>query len=231
MGQYKGKVVSNEKVAPTVWKLTINVLAEQNLSYKPGQFVIVELPKPEVPSADPSYKLPRGYYSMASAPNHEGDIEFIVEHRESGGEVSRWLSTLNKGDKLMLEGPMGKMVLKNAMKWPQAFLGYRAGLAPLRAMIQAALQSKSQQLVWLFLGANNADDLLLDDEWKALAAENKRFRYVPSGDPAKELLKEIPQRKGIDLYLAGFKRELDPMQSVLLEAGFPKTEIYSESFG
>ena len=85
--------------------------------------------------------------------------------------------------------------------------------------------------MWLFLGGNSADDLLLDAEWQALAKENSRFRYVPSPDPASKLLEEISERKGIDLYLAGFKKELDPMKTVLIEAGFPKTEMFTENFG
>ena len=231
MGQYKGKVVGNEKVADTVWKLTLNIHKEQNLKFKPGQFLIVELPLPADAPPDTKAKPPKGYYSIASAPGSDGNIELLVEHGPEGGEVSKWMVERQKNDKLKLEGPLGSMVLKNAEKWPQAFLGFRAGLAPLRSMIYAALASKSKEPVWLFLGASNADELLLDEEWKALAKSNSRFRYVPSGDPAAALLSEISQRKGIDLYLAGFKRNLDPMKDVLLEAGFPKTEIYSESFG
>ena len=60
-------------------------------------------------------------------------------------------------------------------KRTQVFLGFRAGVAPLRSLIQAALADKSSHPVYLFLGGTGTDDLLLDSEWQALLSGLRRI--------------------------------------------------------
>src|SRR5260221_9389121 len=98
---------------------------EPGFSFKAGQFVIVPLPKD--PQAPADSKAPKGFYSIASAEQEPRELELLVEQRE--GYVSHWICTRRGGDRLWLDGPMGKFALSRKER-PQLFLGYKAGLAP-----------------------------------------------------------------------------------------------------
>lgn len=239
---FSGKVRSNQAVAPTVFKLQVAVSGESPFRFSAGQFVIVPLP-PEAGQGANGKPL-KAFLSIASAEQAGAEVELLVEHRPEGGPVSAWMSARQAGDSFEIQGPMGHFGLAETQEKGQAFLGSRAGLAPLRSMILSSLAQGGPKHHWLFLGAHGAADLLLDAEWRALAEKEPRFHYIPvvqptaenpfqgkNSDPADELLKKIAQRNGIRIYLAGFSKDVDPMLAKLKAAGFPEDDIKAEKFG
>jgi ferredoxin-NADP reductase len=186
----------------------------------------------------------KGFYSIASSDANPAEIELLIEHRPDGGPVSAWMSSRQPGDSFEIQGPMGHFGLHEVQDKGQAFLGFRAGVAPLRSMILSALAPVSTRHVWLFLGAHGTADLLLDAEWRALEQNNPRFHYLTAvqptsenpfvgknSDPADELLKKIAQRNGIRVYVAGFSKDVDPMHAKLIAGGFATEDIKVEKFG
>lgn len=235
---FTGKVLANQSVSPSVFLLRIQVGGETPFSFKAGQFVIIPVPQGDAP------KPLKAFMSIASAEQAGAEIELLVEHRPEGGPVSAWMSTRQPGDSFEVQGPMGHFALAETQEKGQAFLASRAGLAPLRSMILSSLAHGGDKHHWLFLGAHGAADLLLDAEWRALAAKELRFHYLPvvqptaenpfqgkNSDPADELLKKIAQRHGLRIYLAGFSKDVDPMLAKLESAGFAKDDIKAEKFG
>lgn len=226
--------VRSEKVSPVTVLLTLEL--EKTFAFTAGQFISLNVP-PEAGSE----KALKGHYSIASSPALLPRVELLVEHHESGpqsGHVSGWVSGLKPGQGLSLEGPYGKFGLFPEAAPKNFFLATGAGVAPLRSMIKTLSAP-----AWLFLGSSGAE-LLLDHEWKALQSQNPHFHYVPvlqafadnpwigkQADPADILLRHVKQRDGAVLYLAGFNREVEPMQAKLLEAGFAKEAIKVEKFG
>jgi NAD(P)H-flavin reductase len=239
---FTGKVLSNQAVAPTVFLLKLKVEGESAFSFKAGQFIIVPLP-PEAGTGKEGKPL-KAYLSIASAEQAGAELELLIEHRPDGGPVSAWMSARQPGDSFDVQGPLGHFGLLEGQDVGQAFLGSRAGLAPLRSMIHSALAHGGTKPVWLFLGAHGAADLLLDAEWRALDAKEARFHYLPviqptaenpfqgkNSDPSDELLKKIAQRTGVRIYLAGFSKDVDPMLAKLKAAGFADTDLKAEKFG
>ena len=239
---FTGKVLTNQAAAPTVFLLRLKVEGEQAFGFKAGQFVIIPLP-PEAGMGKEGKPL-KAFMSIASAEQGGNELELLVEHRPEGGPVSAWMSTRQAGDTLEVQGPLGHFGLIEGLESGQAFLGSRAGLAPLRSMIHSALKHGGKKPLWLFLGAHGAADLLLDAEWRALDAKEERFHYIPviqptaenpfqgkNSDPADELLKKIAQRTGVRIYMAGFSKDVDPMLAKLKAAGFPEGDLKAEKFG
>lgn len=239
---FTGTVLSNRTVAPTVFLLRIQVSGDAPFRFKAGQFIIIPLP-PEA-GAGATGKPLKAFLSIASAEQGGHELELLVEHRPDGGAVSAWMSARQTGDRFEVQGPMGHFGLSEGPEMAQAFLGSRAGLAPLRSMIHSALAHGGTKPLWLFLGAQGAADLLLDEEWRALDAKEPRFHYLPviqttaanpfqgkNSDPADELLKKIAQRSGVRIYLAGFSKDVDPMLAKLKAAGFPEEDLKAEKFG
>lgn len=238
MGQ-EAEIIANRRVAASVRLLRLRLKEPQDWTFQAGQFVILAVPqRPE------DAKAPKGFYSIASAPAALPELELLVEHREDGGYVSGWVSALQTGDRVSLDGPLGHFALAETQTKGQAFIGFRAGLAPLRSMILASLAQGGDRHHWLFLGGRGQAELLLDAEWRALAQAEARFHYLPvvqptaanpfvgkNQDPADELIKKIAQRRGLRLYLAGFSKDVDPMKAKLQAAGFEPGDLLAEKFG
>jgi len=235
-------VTANLRVSPSVHLLRATVEGDAPFAYKAGQFVIVPLP-PEA-GLGANGKPLKGFYSMASAEQSGAAIDLLIEHRSDGGPVSAWMSGRQAGDRFEVQGPLGHFGLADTLTKGQAFLGSRAGVAPLRSLILSSLALGGDKHHWLFLGAQGAADLLLDEEWRALAQAQPRFHYLPvvqptaenpfqgkNSDPADELLKKIAQRSGLRLYLAGFSKDVDPMLAKLKAAGFADEDLKAEKFG
>jgi phenol hydroxylase P5 protein len=216
----KALVQSKSLVADSLYLLSLK--PESPLHFKAGQFLIVELPAPEEGA-----KAPKGYYSIASAEQNGSELVLLVEHRENGGYVSKWMSERRAGDSLQIQGPLGKFGLKEGGQGPLAFLGFKAGLAPLKSMILSHLSSGNPREAWLFLGG----EPLFDSEWKALQEKHPSFKYRPEPEPAQALAQALAGRQGLEIYLAGFTKEIEPLQARLLEAGFSKEAMHAEKFG
>ncbi len=183
---FTGKVLSKRSVAPTVSLLKLSVSGDSAFSFKAGQFVIIPVPAASGASAQAPSKPLKAFLSIASAEQAGAEIELLVEHRPDGGPVSAWMSARQPGDSFELQGPLGHFGLHETHSKGQAFLGSRAGLAPLRSMILSSLAQGSDKHHWLFLGAHGAADLLLDAEWRALAEKEPRFHYLPVIQPTAE---------------------------------------------
>jgi CDP-4-dehydro-6-deoxyglucose reductase len=214
-------VSSVQSLAPNL--VLIRLAPEGGLDFKAGQFIIVHLP-PD-PQAAPGDKPPKGFYSLASAEHQGGELEILVEN--CGGYVSAWMCALRPGDRLQLEGPLGKFGAHDSEQAKQMFLGYRAGLAPLRSLIHSMHHAFPQRQLRLFLGG----EALFEGEWAALAASSPRFHFHPCADPAEELLRTEAARGGQAIYMAGFNAEVDPMITTLVAAGYDRAAIKAERFG
>lgn len=230
MPTLSAKVLSNAPAGTHVRKLTLELEGAESWTFQAGQFVILPVPpRPE------DTKAPKGFFSIASSPAELPKLELLVEHRPEGGYVSGWISALQPGASVVLDGPLGHFGLQAGATQGSVFLGHRAGIAPLRAMLLQSLAAGTHQPHWLFLGGEAPEDLLLDAEWRSLAQVDEHFHYHPvlsaAGDPTAALLQALPQRSGLKLYLAGFSRDVDPMKAALLAAGFAEADLKTEKFG
>jgi len=221
------QVLSNQNVGPNVQKLVLK--APAGWTFQAGQFVILPVP-PRPEDAKPL----KGFYSIASAETALPQVELLIEHRPDGGPVSAWASTLAERAEVQMDGPMGHFTLAENAEG-LAFIGARAGLAPLRSLLLSSLAQGGAQERWLFLGGTSADELLLDAEWQALQAREARFHYVPVlGDAAAlaaAVLDKLSPQGSLRLYAAGFSRDMDPLKAALLEGGFAAEALKIEKFG
>jgi ferredoxin-NADP reductase len=221
------KVLNNENIGPHVQKLTLQ--APDGWTFKAGQFVILPVP-PRPEDAKPL----KGFYSIASAETALPQLELLVEHRPEGGPVSAWASSLAGGTEVQMDGPMGHFGLAEGGQG-QAFIGSRAGLAPLRSLLLSSLARESAQEHWLFLGGATADELLMDAEWRGLQAREPRFHYAPVlGDAAAlaaAVIGRLQPQDALRLYAAGFSRDMDPLKAALLDGGFAAEALKVEKFG
>ena len=203
--------------------------------FEPGQFVnIIAQP----PSCEKPVKRP---YSIDSPPYEKGYID-LVWKRVEGGLMTNYLMTLKEGEKLTIQGPLGRFGLKRpAAAQRLVFVATGTGIAPFRSIIQQLFKDGTDHEVWLLFGNRYETDILYDDEWKALAAGQTNFHYLPTVSRPQDwtgereyvqrlLAKTIRSPDKTHLYICGLTNMIEEVQKTALEMGFTKEQIIFEKY-
>ncbi|MGH6961465.1 MAG: FAD-binding oxidoreductase, partial [Dongiaceae bacterium] len=115
-------------------------------------------------------------YSMASRPGARL-LEFHI--RDMGDGPSRHaVRQVQVGDAVRLAGPFGDAWLRPDHRGPIIGIAGGSGLAPVKSIVEAALDAGATQPVHLYFGARAARDLYLTDHFAALMRRHGNFRFV-----------------------------------------------------
>ncbi|KAI4343097.1 hypothetical protein MLD38_027638 [Melastoma candidum] len=131
------------------------------------------------------------------------DPETGKEDPSKAGICSNFLCNAKPGDKVLITGPSGKIMLlpEDDPNGTHIMIATGTGIAPFRGYLRRMFMEnvpnyKFGGLAWLFLGVANSDSLLYDDEFtKYLKDYPDNFRYD------KALSREQNNKKGGKMYV------------------------------
>ena len=202
--------------------------------FDPGQFVnIIAQP----PACEKPIKRP---YSIDSPPYEKGFID-LVWKRVEGGLMTNYLMTMKEGDKLTVQGPLGRFGLKQPVPQRLVFVATGTGIAPFRSMIKQLFKDGTNRDVWLIFGNRYDSDVLYQEEWEGLAKQHSNFHFVATvsrpkqwkGETAyvQELLpKYITSPQNTHVFICGLTDMIMAVQQKALETGFTKDQIIFEKY-
>ena len=195
-----------------------------------------------------SLRLPTGVersYSLACAPRPDGWLEAHVRLRD-GGQASDWLRNAAKpGQPLMVAGPFGDCVWQAASAAVRRILmlATGTGIAPLKAMLEAANASGCQTPIDLYWGGAQPGDLYLADHFACLALRWPALRFVPVLSAAAE---GWPGRRGFVQHAAaadhpdlsdarvyacgGLAMVAQARELLVSECGLPPDRFHADAF-
>lgn len=134
-------------------------------------------------------------YSMASYPEEKGLIMLNVriatppprQMTLPPGQMSSYIWSLKKGDKVTISGPFGEFFAKDTDA-EMVFIGGGAGMAPMRSHIFDQLKRlNSKRKISFWYGARSLKELFYKDEFDQLAKEHPNFTWhVALSDPLPE---------------------------------------------
>jgi NAD(P)H-flavin reductase/ferredoxin len=150
---------------------------DEPLAYSAGQYVEVVVPG----------RGARRQYSIANPPGESRHLELHVRRVPGGVASDAWVfGTLAVGDRVEASGPLGDFHLADEPDGPDdgggepmVLVGGGTGLAPLKAIVLAALARQPDREVVLYHGVRAAADLYDLDLYADLAARHPGFRFVP----------------------------------------------------
>jgi len=212
---------------------------DRPIRYTAGQYA--ELRVPGVIDA------PRSY-SFAAAPPADGTpVAEVVFHvrKVPGGAFTPWLhGQAHVGERVQLAGPYGNFWLRPGDA-PLLCIAGGSGMAPIKALLEAAkAAAESREVVYLF-GARTQADLYMVDAMQALARSwRTQMRFVPvlSDEPADsdwtgargmvtDLLAEFgPELSRYHAYLCGPPPMIDAAVEKLTSADVDEQRIYFDKF-
>jgi ferredoxin-NADP reductase len=224
-------VLSITDLTPHVRQLIL-LPKTQKIVFQPGQWVSLQLPvgiKPPLNRA----------YSLAEPPSPTGQLTLVFD-RVPHGTGSSYLYGLKTGDELLLSGPYGKFVLPSSFDRDLLLISRYTGLVPIHCMLKQLTASGSLPHATLIAVSPTEDEWLYHNELLALAARHLSFRYMPVAvngtdqevvEATVKLLRPlVTDRPKVTPLLSGIKGFVRPLRAFLIETGYKRKEVKTESY-
>jgi ferredoxin-NADP reductase len=153
---------------------TMEFLLEKpaDFEFRAGQFCDITLIDP--PETDEEGNT-RGF-SLLTAP-YENYLAVATRLRDTA--FKRVLRNLPEGSEVKFDAPYGDFTLHKTETTPAVFIIGGIGVTPVRSMIAQATHDKTAHQILLIHANKTPQDAPLQDDFKALAAENPNFTFVP----------------------------------------------------
>jgi ferredoxin-NADP reductase len=210
------------------------------LRHRPGQHYDVRLTAPD------GYQAQRSY-SIASAPELEGEVDLTVERIENG-EVSSYLhDILVPGDFLELRGPIGGYFVWDGTENSSLLLvAGGSGIVPLMAMIRHRAAGGLKNPVHLLYSSRTYDDIIFRSELDQLVSARdglKVFHTLTRTQPVgwdgydrridQAMLAEIvrPLGHSAQAFICGPTLLVESVADNLVQLGIEPARIRTERFG
>ena len=246
-----GKIVVRciQVIAETHDVKTFRFVAEPSVlfSYKPGQFVTLEL---EIEGK----KVMRSY-SISSTPSRPHVLEITVKRVPAPtdvedappGLVSNWLhENITVGSQVRLKGPMGKFTCVERQAPKLLFISAGSGITPMISMSRW-LCDKADDVDIIFVhSASNPNDFIFRHELESMAARYTNFKLAVTmtrlqpgqfwqgytGRLNELMLRAIaPDLLERNIYVCGSNPFMQGVKTKLEVLHFPMKNYYEESFG
>jgi len=213
-----------------VMRLFLKLPTGKKLNYIAGQYI-------DIIMSDSRHRT----YSIANAPRDDGMIELHIRNVEGGRFSDFVFHHLEQKTILRIEGPMGAFYLRQDSTRPMLLVAGGTGLAPIKAIVEAAQQAGDRRKIILYWGVRSQRDLYFQDtieQW----AEQKHFTSIPvlsepeddwqgrSGFVHEAVLDDITDLSQYDVYAAGPPIMVSAVRSRFLAAGLPETQLFHDAF-
>lgn len=224
------RVAAKQQLSHDVIKLLLKPPGTSRLRFLAGQYIDILL-------ADGQ----RRSFSLANSPHDDELIELHIRQVEDG-EFSAMLSQLKEKDILRIEGPFGQFYLRDADS-PLIFMAGGTGFAPVKSIIECALQDGIKQIMHLYWGARTRQDLYMHElaqRW----SRGANFHYIPvlSEAPAEDhwqgqqglvheaIARDFPDFSNYAIYAAGPPAMIKAGWRVFSKSGLREDRYFSDAF-
>jgi len=226
------RVEKLDKPASDVAVIGLRLPMNENFRFLAGQYVDILLKDGK-----------RRSYSLATKPDTGGvtALEIHVRHTPGGLFTEQVFTKLKVRDLLRFEGPLGSFYLREESEKPMILLASGTGFAPIRSIIEAALEKKLEQKrpMTLYWGCRVRQDLYqmeLAQSWV-----RPGFKFVPvlsdekwdgrTGFVHRAVMEDFPDMSGVQVYACGAPIVVESARKDFsLQCRLPAEEFFADSF-
>jgi CDP-4-dehydro-6-deoxyglucose reductase len=223
-----------DKAAPDVAVVSLKLPANERLQYLAGQYLDLLLKDGR-----------RRSFSIATPPEDDALLELHIRH-VPGGYFSGQLFNEFKGREILrFEGPLGTFYLREDSDKPIIFVAGGTGFAPIKAVIEHALNHDVQRPMVLYWGVRSLRDLYLPDLPGTWQQKHPDFRFIPVlSDPLPEdrwpgrtglvheaVMADFSDLSGYQVYACGGPAMIDAARrDFTTRCALPAEEFFADSF-
>jgi CDP-4-dehydro-6-deoxyglucose reductase/ferredoxin-NAD(P)+ reductase (naphthalene dioxygenase ferredoxin-specific) len=161
------EVTELDDMTHDIKRLRLRVTSGEPLEFSAGQYVSVIFD--DQPPRD---------YSMANRPD-EDFLEFHIRAIEDGAASNYVATQLSVGDLVRVEGPFGSSYLRDQHRGPIIAIAGGSGLAPIKSIVETAIDKGMPQPLYLYFGVRDERDLYLEDHFKSLSERHPALYFIP----------------------------------------------------
>lgn len=228
--RYPTKVVQMEQLSEDVMRLCLKLPENDRMLFLAGQYIDIILPDGR-----------RRSFSLANAPHNDEVLELHVRHVEGGEFTGYVFGQMKEKDIVQIEGPYGDFYLREESPRPMLFLAGGTGFAPIKGIIEHALQEGVLRPMTLYWGTRTAADQYLAglvEDWQRQGG----LSYVPvlseaeAGDGGRHgfvhqaVVEDVADVGGYDVYVSGPPVMVAAAREAFMQRGLPKGQFYFDSF-
>jgi NAD(P)H-flavin reductase/ferredoxin len=223
------KVAGLDDATHDIKRVRLSIESGGPFDFSAGQFASVTFPG-----------CPPRDYSMANVP---GDpvLEFHVRRTEGGSTSAFVAEKLKLGDSVRVEGPFGASYLREAHRGPIIAVAGGSGMAPLKSIVERALQKQLPQHIYFYFGVRNERDLYLHDHFLALAAKHPHLHFTPvlsegqgngrrTGLVHEAVAQDFDELDGCKAYLAGPPVMVEAATKLFEQRGMRRIDVHADAF-
>jgi CDP-4-dehydro-6-deoxyglucose reductase/ferredoxin-NAD(P)+ reductase (naphthalene dioxygenase ferredoxin-specific) len=232
------KVVDLTALTHDILRLRMEIVAGGPFAFSAGQFAMLEFALAPGLARD---------YSMANRAD-EKFLEFHIRIMPTANSVSRRMATMLKpGDVVKVSGPLGTSYLRAQHAGPMLCIAGGSGLAPIKSIVETALEGGFGQPVHLYFGVRAERDVYFEAELAELLTRFPSFRahIVLSESGGKSGATLLPRRYGLvteavaadfpalmgfKAYFAGPPPMVDAATALVRERGVESRDIHADAF-
>ena len=198
-------------------------------------------------TAADGYRAQRSY-SIASAPEREGQLDLTIEH-VADGEVSTFMhETVAVGDRIELRGPIGGYFVWDAAadRGPLLLVAGGSGVVPMMSMLRHRAAAKATSPARLLFSSRSYEEVIYRAELETLGARKDGldvFHTLTRSQPAgwtgyarridDAMLREVsgPIAKDARVFICGPTALVEAAADALERLGIRADRIKTERFG
>lgn len=183
-------------------------------------------------------------FSIANAPHNDEHIELHIRHISEGKFTTDVFANMKAKEMFRIEGPHGNFYIREKSKKPIIFMAGGTGFAPLKGMVEHALNIGLERPIHIFWGARAAEDLYMDEVAQKFTKLNPLIRYTPVlSDPKEDdnwagrtgwvheaILQDYPDLSAHEVYAAGPPAMVYAAEDAFKAAGLAKENYISDAF-
>ncbi len=227
------RVQKMERVTQDVMLLGLKLPANERLQFLAGQYL-------EFLLKDGT----RRSFSMGNAPHDDELIQLHARHVPGGQFTDHVFGKMKERDILRFEGPHGTFFLREDSAKPIVLVASGTGFAPIKSIIEHALNKDIRRPITLYWGGRRPQDLYMHALAEAWAAQGK-LRYVPvisdglpednwtgrAGFVHRAVMEDFPDLSLHQVYACGVPIMVDSARrDFIARCKLPEDEFYADSF-
>lgn len=231
--EYTARVERLEPIGHDVMLMALRLPAGERIAFEAGQYVNVILDDGARRSY--SFTVPSGSTDL---------VELHVRLVPGGRFTTAVFETMEPGDALRLEGPIGSFTLHEPSDKPLIFVAGATGFAPVKSLLEQAFILGIERPLMLYWGVRSRRDLYMAELPERWAREHPNFRFVPVlSEPAPEdrwagrtglvheaILADHPDLSGYAVYACGSVRMVEAARPAFVAQGLSEDACFSDAF-
>jgi propane monooxygenase reductase subunit len=234
--KHRAQVESIESLTHDIRLLTVKLLEPEEMLFRAGQYVELEIPGTGVVRS----------YSMANTPRRSDYIQCMIKVFQGGKFSSLLEGQLQNGQELTVTGPYGTLMLREG-EGEVLMVGGGSGMGPLWSLLNDIMEQGIRRKVTFFYGARACRDLFYLEKFAELERSHENFHFIPalsspqpedewSGERGyiHEVLDRYPNLptapSKTQAYLCGPEAMIDAVIAVLKRKGYDDDQIFWDKF-